>query len=107
MQPETPSDLEKGSVFIADKINIYMIGVKREDGTEALVVATNDQKTLELYGATSDCRIWIQGYKGLSDDSIRNCCLIITKCLEKAVKYEEAGLSEITFKDADTEFTLL
>jgi hypothetical protein len=42
MLPETPSDLEKSSVFIADKISIFMIGVKREDGTEALVVASND-----------------------------------------------------------------
>lgn len=46
MPPDTPSDLEKGSVFIADKISIFMIGVKREDGTEALFVASNDQKTL-------------------------------------------------------------
>lgn len=61
MPPDTSSDLEKGSVFIADRISIFMIGVKREDGTEALFVASNDQKTLELYGATSDRRIWIQG----------------------------------------------
>jgi len=59
MPKETHSDLAKSGAFIADKINIFMIGVKREDGTEALFVASNDQKTLELYGATSDRRIWI------------------------------------------------
>jgi len=42
LPPEVRSDLIKSGTFIADKINIFMIGVKREDGTEALFVASND-----------------------------------------------------------------
>ena len=34
--------------------------VKRSNGTEAIVVASDDRNTLEIYGATADRKVWIK-----------------------------------------------
>ena len=34
--------------------------VRRSNGTETIVVASDDRNTLEVYGHSADCKVWIK-----------------------------------------------
>jgi membrane peptidoglycan carboxypeptidase len=43
---------------VATQVQTYR--VRRPNGSEAVVVASDDRNTLEIYGANADRRVWIK-----------------------------------------------
>ena len=56
--------------------------VRRSNGTEAVVVASDDRNTLEIYGRTADRKVWIKR-NDMNAEMTQTAVISVIKGLER------------------------
>ena len=76
---------------VATQVQTYR--VRRPDGSEAIVVASDDRNTLEIYGANADRRVWIKR-NDMTPEMSQTAVITAIKSLERFGSNDYSDIAE-------------
>ena len=86
---------------VATQVQTYR--VRRSNGTEAVVVASDDRNTLEIYGRTADRKVWIKR-NDMNPEMTQTAVISVIKGLERFGSSDYSDIAEYVKTEFNNKF---
>ena len=86
---------------VATQVQTYR--VRRSNGTEAVVVASDDRNTLEVYGRSADRKVWIKR-NDMNAEMTQTAVISVIKGLERFGQSDYSDIAEYVKTEFNTKF---
>ena len=86
---------------VATQVQTYR--VRRSNGTEAVVVASDDRNTLEVYGRSADRKVWIKR-NDMNAEMTQTAVISVIKGLERFGQSDYSDIAEYVKTEFNKKF---